>query len=241
MLMKRKIHIRLLLMLFATALEASCVVYHPHNADLPLLHEKGEMQMDASASLSAPLLAHPALNASFSYAPLSMLGMQASVSVTNVNTFYVQALAGTYHPFGKMVLEGYLGYGYGMSYNDNINTVRDVHYRVDGQYNLYFGQVDLGWVDLVEGDIDIGMGVKGGLMQSQWEKLLLPDDGPEKLEETLTDPHYLIEPQLMFRIGGQKVKLSVNVSYAYLSDWPKENNFFNYERFSGSLGLHFRF
>ena len=69
MLMKRKTHIRLLLMLFATALEASCVVYHPHNADLPLLHEKGEMQMDASASLSAPLLAHPALNASFSYAP----------------------------------------------------------------------------------------------------------------------------------------------------------------------------
>ena len=78
-------------------------------------------------------------------------------------------------------------------------------------------------------------------MQSQWEKVLLPEDGPEELEETLDAPHLLFEPQLMFRIGGQKVKLSVNVSYAYLTDWPKENNFFNYERFSGSLGLHFRF
>ncbi len=239
--MKRKTHNSLLLMLILSGLAASCVVYHPHNADIPLLHEKGEMQVDASASLSAPLLAHPAINASFSYAPLKAVGMQASFSITQLNTFYAQALAGTFHPFGKMVLEGYLGYGYGMSCNDNINTVRDVHYRVDGQYNLYFGQVNIGWVNLVEGDIDIGMGVKGGLMQSQWEKVLLPEDGPEKLEETLTDPHYLIEPQLMFRIGGQKVKLSVNVSYAYLTDWPKENNFFNYERFSGSLGLHLRF
>lgn len=239
--MKRNAHTVLFLTLLLAGLASSCVVYHPHNADLPLLHEKGEMQVDASASLSAPLLAHPALNASFSYAPLSALGIQASVSVTNVNTFYAQALAGTFHPFGKMVLEGYLGYGYGMSCNNNINTVRDLHYRVDGHYNLYFGQVDLGWVSLLDGIIDFGMGVKGGMMHSQWEKVLLPEDSPETLEETFFGTHYLIEPQLMFRIGGQKVKFSINLSYAYLTDWPKENNFFNYERFSGSLGLHFRF
>lgn len=231
----------LFLMLLLAGVVSSCVVYHPHNADIPLLHEKGEMQLDASASLSAPLLAHPALNASFSYAPLSALGMQASVSVTNVNTFYAQAMVGTFHPFDRMVLEGYLGYGYGMSCNDNINTVRDVHYRVDGQYSLYFGQVDIGWVNLVEGDLDIGMGVKGGLMKSQWEKVLLPEDGNESIEENLLGSHYLIEPQLMLRIGGQKVKFSINVSYAYLTDWPTDNNFFNYERFSASLGLHFRF
>ena len=241
MFMKRKAHSSLFLLLLSTVLATSCVVYHPHNADIPLLYEKGQMQADVSASLSAPLLAHPALNASFSYAPLSAIGMQASFSITNVNTFYAQALAGTFHPFGKIVLEGYLGYGYGMSCNDNISTVRDVHYRVDGQYNLYFGQLDLGWVNLVEGDIDIAMGVKGGLMQSQWEKVLLPVDGTESIEETLSNSHYLIEPQLLFRIGGQKVKFSVNVSYAYLTDWPKENNFFNYERFSASLGLHFKF
>ena len=239
--MKRKIHTSLFLMLLMVVLMTSCVVYHPHNADIPLLHEKGEMQIDASASISAPLLAHPALNASFSYAPLQAVGLQASFSITELNTFYAQALAGTFHPFGKTVLEGYLGYGYGISCNDNINTVRDVHYRVDGRYNLYFGQVNLGWVNLIEGDIDFGVGVKGGVMQSQWEKVLLQEDGTEKLEETLDAPHLLLEPQVMFRIGGQKLKLSVNVSYAYLSDWPNENNFFNYERFSASLGLHFRF
>ena len=239
--MKRKIHTSLFLMLLMVVLMTSCVVYHPHNADIPLLHEKGEMQIDASASISAPLLAHPALNASFSYAPLQAVGLQASFSITELNTFYAQVLAGTFHPFGKTVLEGYLGYGYGISCNDNINTVRDVHYRVDGRYNLYFGQVNLGWVNLIEGDIDFGVGVKGGVMQSQWEKVLLQEDETEKLEETLDAPHLLLEPQVMFRIGGQKLKLSVNVSYAYLSDWPNENNFFNYERFSASLGLHFRF
>ena len=239
--MKRKAHTSLFLTLLLAGLASSCVVYHPHNADIPLLHEKGEMQIDASASISAPLLAHPALNASFSYAPLQDVGLQASFSITELNTFYAQALAGTFHPFGKTVLEGYLGYGYGISCNDNINTVRDIHYRVDGCYNLYFGQVNLGWVNLIEGDIDFGVGVKGGVMQSQWEKVLLQEDETEKLEETLDAPHLLLEPQVMFRIGGQKLKLSVNVSYAYLSDWPNENNFFNYERFSASLGLHFRF
>ena len=76
--MKRKTHTSLFLTLLLTGLASSCVVYHPHNADIPLLHEKGEMQMDASTSISAPLLAHPALNASFSYAPLQALGLQAS-------------------------------------------------------------------------------------------------------------------------------------------------------------------
>ena len=85
--MRKNTHIIVYLLLL-TGITTSCVVYHPHNADIPLLYEKGQMQADASASLSAPLLAHPALNASFSYAPLSALGMQASFSVTNVNTFY---------------------------------------------------------------------------------------------------------------------------------------------------------
>ena len=71
--------------------------------------------------------------------------------------------------------------------------------------------------------------------------MLLPEDGNESIEENLLGSHYLIEPQLMLRIGGQKVKFSINVSYAYLTDWPTDNNFFNYERFSASLGLHFRF
>ena len=239
--MKRKTHTSLFLTLLLTGLATSCVVYHPHNADIPLLHEKEEMQADVSASLSAPLLAHPALNASFSYAPLQAVGLQASISITELNTYCTQALAGTFHPFGKTVLEGYLGYGYGISCNDNINTVRDLHYRVDGHYNLYFAQVNLGWVNLLDGEIDFGMGVKGGVMQSQWEKVLLHEDGTENLEEALDSPHLLLEPQMMFRIGGQKVKFSVNVSYAYLSDWPTENNFFNYERLSASLGLHFRF
>ena len=226
-------------MLQILGLMTSCVVYHPHNADIPLLHEKGQMQADASFSLSAPFLSHPALNASFSYAPLKAFGFQASFSFTEWNTYYAQALAGTFYPFGKTVIEGYLGYGYGASCN--INTAKDIQYRVDGNYHLYFGQMDLGWVNLAEGIIDVGLGVKGGVMQSQWEKVLLQEGGIETIEETLDDPHLLVEPQLMLRIGIHKVKLALNVSYAYLSDWPVENNYFNYERFSVSLGLHFHF
>ena len=84
----------------------SCVVYHPHNVDIPLLHEKGELQADASLSLSAPLLAAPAVNASIAYAPMDVLGLQGGISITSPTNLYAQGAAGAYLPFtGSLVMK----------------------------------------------------------------------------------------------------------------------------------------
>ena len=74
--MKQQLLISMCAMAILALSTTSCVVYHPHNVDIPLLHEKGELQADASFSLSAPLLAAPALNASIAYAPMDVLGLQ---------------------------------------------------------------------------------------------------------------------------------------------------------------------
>jgi len=220
---------------------SSCIMYHPHTTSLPLLHEKGEMQLEGTLSASAPLLVAPAVNASFAYAPTSFLGTQAAVSFTDLNSLYVQLQAGTYKRFDRAIVEWYLGYGNGSSYGGKNTTVNNQTYYVDGFYQLPYTQLNFGWRDLAEGALDIGFGVKGGLLLPEWDKIEVMSDGIETIAESHTDRHGLIEPQLMVRFGFQKVKFTVNVSYAYLTDWPKENNYFNYERFGLGLGVNWMF
>ena len=118
--------------LFAALLLTSCVVYHPHNTDIPLLREQGDLHVDGSISLSAPLFAAPAIKANVAYAPLNMLGVQASASFTDPGIYHLQAAAGTYFPFGMSVLECYVGYGYGTTHQDTVSNLINNTYRTEG-------------------------------------------------------------------------------------------------------------
>ncbi|MBR3828537.1 MAG: hypothetical protein IKJ40_04520 [Bacteroidales bacterium] len=233
--------IRLAIIIIATFGISSCIVYHPHNAELPLLHKQGQMQAEGSLSMSAPLLVSPAINASFAYSPINKLATQAAVSITDFKNLYAQGAAGTYFPFGKAVLECYAGYGYGISYFDHRSESQTKKYYIDGHYNLVYGQVNFGWAELSDGDFDIGVGLKGGIMSPRWDKITIDDQGLRRIEETHDDAHFLLEPQLMLRFGWEQFKFSINASYAFLDGWPTDNNYFNYERFSVGLGIHFNF
>ena len=219
----------------------SCVVYHPHNVDIPLLQEQGEVELDASLSLSAPLMGAPALNASVSYAPFNHVGVQAAVSLANFPTYYAQGAAGGFLPFGNMVLEGYAGYGYGNTFHEIDKNVAEKTYRVTGHYSLVFGQVNFGWVNLVEGLLDVGFGLKGGVMYPDFGKYQVTGNEESTLLETHTDHHLLLQPQFVIRAGWKQVKLSLNIGAAHLTDWPESNNYFNYERISVGAGVHFEF
>lgn len=235
----RIIHLALPLLL--TLSFSSCVIYHPHNIDIPLLHEKGELAVDASVSLSAPLLGAPALNGTLSYAPLNHMGVQVAGSFSDINSFYAQAAAGGFIPMGNAVLEGYVGYGYGTSVHNTPQKMDDTHYRVDGHYGLLFGQLNLGWVNLANGIFDIGFGLKGGILSPDFDKKRVLEDGETEFMESYIGHNYLLQPQIMVRTGWKQIKFSFNMGYAYLTDWPEENNYFNYEHISIGLGVHFDF
>ena len=217
----------------------SCVVYRPHNVDIPLLEEPGDMHLDVSASMAAPLLTAPSLNASFAWAPLPLLGTQLYTSFSDLKNYHFQLAAGTYQSFNGTVLECYVGYGRGNSYEASNGT--NHHYVISGFYDLVFSKINLGWNNIFDSSVDWGMGLKGGLLTPDWRKTEVFEDGTETLADEHDSPHFLFEPQLMLRLGGDMVKVSFNVAYAILTDWPTENNFFNYDRFSGSIGIHFKF
>ena len=223
-------------MLF-TSLMASCVVYHPHNVDIPLLHEKGEMALDASLSLSAPLLGVPAANVSFSFAPLNSVGIQSALCISDINSFYAQAAAGGFLPIEKTVIEGYAGYGYGTS----VHNITNHSIRVEGHYNLVYGQLNFGWVALADSTFELGFGFKGGQLLTNFDKIQLHDSGETTLMDKLNSRHLLAQPQFMARLGWQHIKFSFNIAYAFLTNWPEDNNYFNYDRFSLGIGMHFSF
>ena len=240
--MKQISMIRVVLPLLLTTLFGSCVIYHPHNVDIPLLHEKGEMEVDATFSMTAPLMGAPALNATFSYAPFNHVGLQVAANLSNTNAYHVQGAGGGFLTMGEnAVLEGYVGYGYGMSVHNTPQKKDETHYRVDGHYSLLFGQLNFGWVNLADGVFDIGFGLKGGLMSPVFEKTHVLENGETVFMEGFTGHNFLLQPQIMVRTGWKQIKLSFNMGYAYLTDWPDENNYFNYERISIGLGVHFDF
>lgn len=239
--MKTSSLIRLFMPLLLAFTVSSCVVYHPHNVDISLLHQRGQLQLDGSLSLSAPLFAAPAVNATASYAPLNHMGVQAAASLTSPHYYYFQGAAGTWFTSGNFVAEGYLGYGYGRSLIDSASTSLTHNYQVDGNYDLYFGQINLGLADLANGHIDMGLGLKGGYLTPNFKQTEFLADGLTQEASTYADPSFLIQPQLMFRFGFSKLKFSFNLGYTYLTQWAFDNNYFNYDRLSLSAGVSYRF
>lgn len=237
--------------LLASALLAltgtSCMMYHPHNVDIPMLHEQGDLRVDGSASLTLPLLDGSGMNATVSYAPLNHLGLLISGSVTDPQNCYAHAAVGTFWPFGKSVLECYVGAATGHSEytqsgnNTSESTLLRQGYYVSGPYNIVFGQLNFGWNNLLDDLIDIGVGLRGGALKPDWRHVDIDDEGAETLVDHKNSPLMLFEPQLVFRIGGEHVKMGFNVAYSLIPDWPTDNNYYNYSRFSVAIGLNYHF
>jgi len=240
--MKRKNIILLIVIVLAGLFPASCIMYHPHNIDLPLLQEQGDLRVEASAATSLPTLAGTSVNLSAAYALLPHVGLTAYGSLTEWNNRYGQLGVGTFWPLSTYtVLEAYVGYGGGYSHHMNKRVDRD--YRVvEGPYSLMFSQVDFGWAGLADETIDVGVGIKSGLLNSHWSNTLYDSTDVATAEpEMLERPFFLLEPQAMFRVGGPHVKFSLNLAYAFIFDWPTDNDFFNYERLSISAGVNLNF
>ncbi|MBP5548683.1 MAG: hypothetical protein J6X58_07335 [Bacteroidales bacterium] len=236
--MKRNIFIPLTIMLFCVFGCVSCVMYHPHNVDIPLLEQKGDLRIDGSLNMTFPLLDGTGANATVSWAPLNMLGLQASGSISDPENYQVQAAVGTFKGWGKSVLEFYVGAAKGHSYYEFSNKQANV----GGPYNMFFGQINFGWNHLANDIVDVGVGFKSGMMNPNWSKETYDEStGTWSIAATHTDPHLLIEPLLMLRMGGEHLKFCINVAYSVFADWPTDDNNFNYTRLSVGAGLNYKF
>ena len=240
--MKKNNVITLIAIALASICQTSCIMYHPHNVDLPLLQERGDLRIEGSISASLPTLAGTSANLSVAYAVLPNVGVTAYGTLGDMQNRYGQLGAGTFWPLTPhTVLEAYVGYGGGYSYHTNTRTT-GVKRVVEGPYSLMFTQLDYGWAGIADETMDVAFGIKSGLLNSHWTNNLYDTTGVAMNDpETLERPFFLLEPQVQFRVGGPHLKFSINMAYAVIFDWPTDNEFFNYERLSISAGINYRF
>lgn len=241
--------VRLSILTAVTALmAASCSVYHPQAVDIPLMNHAGDTRLDASVALSTWILPDAfTFNLTGTHAFNDWFAAQAHVNYGGDN-YYGQLAPGAYYPLGgKSVLEGYLGVGYGGASRDDVdkdNSSKAKHnYNFSGYYLLPFAQANFGWHDLTGARIDVGFGLKAGVFMPDYSYVEVDGDGNvlAGTGETYRTNNFLLEPQMMFRIGGEKVKFNLRLGVAWLSDLGNNGKGFIYDNLTASTGLTFTF
>ena len=231
--------------LFVTAaVMCSCSVYHPQMTDVPLITHQGDGHAEYSASIDwmgVPIAIEN--NLSISYGVTDWLAVQAAGSTDMGRGLYGQAAAGIYKAFGSAVVELYGGYGTGYCYNDD--SKKSHSWYQQGRYQVGYGQLDFGWVGLIDGHLDIGFGLKGGMVYPDvtlWKEKVAEDGNTYMVRETdYKEQHLLVEPQLMLRVGGQHLKACIRLGCCDLTPVKKEAELLPYAPFSIAVGVNYRF
>ena len=203
---------------------ASCSIYHPQAVDMPLINHQGDLRIDANASASVWLILPDAvnINATASYGFNNWLSGQVHANYGGDN-WYLQAAPGFYVPLGgKAVFETYLGMGYGGSNHEDSGSSSDTaggqYYVYNGKYMLPFAQFNIGWRNL--GPVDIAFGLKAGSFLPNFEYNRYHADGTVMEDRYVhyETPNFLLEPQLQFGVGIDRVKFTMRLGYTWMSD-----------------------
>ena len=223
-----------LVALLLSCLVASCTMYKPELANIPLIDHKGDMRLSGTL-YCYPVPAYNDRIGDF-FIPVPGISASFSAGITDrwaINTFadfqgdvyYAHAAAGLYKEFDHSVLEGYLGLGYGHGY-----THWDAEpATVNIDYLLPFVQVNYGWH--LNSHNDIGFSLRTGDYIPVNTKINHPYENPT---HPVQAP--LIEPQIFIRYGGEKVKSQIQVGYTYLFGWPRYG-LLGYYSFSIGTGI----
>ena len=166
--------------------------------------------------------------------------MQAAGVYDFSKTGFAQAAVGYYHPWEKFVVEGYLGAGTGYAYNGT-EAKDDGEEYVEGSFNMCFGQVDLGWVSLLSGHFDVGLGLKGGFIFPNFTDYAQADaQTGMRTTQRYTNTHTFVEPQLMLRAGGEHLKVVLRIGLTSVQNKDGESQFV-YSPIGVGLGMNYRF
>ena len=236
----------------AVLLATGCSIYHPQAVDIPLINHAGDSRVDVAVAASTWLLPDVVtVNATMSYGVTDWLASQVHFNYGGEN-YYAQVAPGAYLPLGEHgLLEGYAGVGIGSAWRQRQernagDSVGSASYEYNGHFTVPFGQVNIGWHDLTGANIDLAIGFKVGAYQPRFSYRRYDADDNLIPEQCVnyTTPNLLLEPQLVFRIGGESVKFCLRGSFAWLSDLnsdESESTHFTADLFTLSAGVNFSF
>ncbi len=215
---------------------SSCIAtgYIPQHAQVPLMEQRGEVQLTAGmstggmldATLSAGLTDHLATQMHLSGQPLQ-----------NMPGTYSMAL-GYYCHLGPVVSESWIGMEQGTVYNRSCWPMTvDWILSTTGKYSLPFVQVDCGLRDLTSMHIDCGVALRAGVMKPSFHTTSWRDSGDEATHSSYGAGTILFEPQAFVRMGGRHVKYSLQAGWTLPS--TRGSGILYYEPFSLMMGASF--
>ncbi len=233
---------------------AGCSIYHPQAVDIPLINHAGDGRIDAAIGVSTFVLPDVVtLGGTVSYGFNDWLAGQAHLNYGGDN-IYAQLAPGAYLPLSaKSVLEGYVGLGAGSAWRgptqasaqpqSDTGTIHFNKYGYTGGFLLPFIQANIGWHDLTNAHIDLALGLKGGAYCPDFRYEEFDDNGSHIPDNDFfyRTTNMLFEPQLQFRIGGEKIKYCLRVSIVMLGDLSNGGGKFTTDYFTISNGLTFKF
>lgn len=224
---------------------SGCSVYNPRVVHIPLLSQRGEVQLEGAALPATSNQKVPVdLRASLAWAVSNHLAVAASLDPFRN---YTQGMAGFYFPqANNFVWELYAGAGWGWGRQSYLFGGDEYPWtKPEGSYRSVFLQADAGWLNLTrKGHLDLGFSLKAGPLEAwvRHGKDSIDADGSYAVKyTTVNSTSILLEPTAELRFGWERLKFNVKAGYCYLVPLRPAGYRLNYTRLSFGAGLSYRF
>jgi len=217
------------------SLLASCAII-PHTTDIPLIKEKGDLRIDAGISVI------PTANATVSYGLSEKIAVQAYGSYGADHPYYVQGAIGLFKDNSNNVItEWYAGAGTGTAEV----TGSDGWGKLNGNYQLYFTQFNIGKLNSNFLNVDYGLGVKAAYARSRFTDVDYFDiyfsegDFDSFIFPVQTDDGFVFQPTVFARFGKGKLKFNIKASGLFYHQFTNKNNNLPVGYFNLGIGLNY--
>jgi len=225
--------------------------YYPQLTDIPLISEKGDLQVDAGITtcISANTTASYGLTdkiamqvfgniGPFSYGLYNKKAPQ-TIGYIEPDCYYFQIAAGPYKKLKNgNILELYngIGYGYGEANDEGTHTVG----HLTGNYQIVFSQLNYGVTNRRFLNSDVGISLKAGYMHSK----MLDKNYYWSVESPLaplTDHIILLEPTALWRFGEKNLKFGLKAGTVLFYEFTSRNKSFPVGPLNIGMSLSYRF
>lgn len=222
---------QLVLFSLLVLLISSCKVYSPQSVPIPLFTEKNEVLLTGGINIPAGIAG------SLAYSPFSHVCIQAYGYTSAEETYYFQGSTGFFWKNNSSTRYEFMG-GYASGKGKRIKSENPSY--LEGEYDIYFTQFNLGQSVNRKQNIEYGFGLKAGLFN-----VSINDYG--FYESNGLDPvsyfnkYFLLEPVALVRTGKRKIKSGVYISGTSLINLKPEQRLFPFHNLSIGFSLQYKF
>jgi hypothetical protein len=208
---------------------ASCKVYTPQPAPVPLMSAKHELQLNGGITIP------PGISGSVAYSPFNHVAIQVHGSMGPLGSDYFQGMLGYYRKNTQnlnMECYGGIAHGYGKAMKASNSPT------LEGNYSIYFSQLNFGQNRMGNNRMDYGIGLKVGLFN-----IKVTDNGyfeNNDLDQVnYNSQYYFLEPMAFIRLGKGRLRTCVQINGASLISAATKQRLIPYH--SIALGVYLNY